>query len=85
VDCTFGDSSGKTPDAAFGLGQKPGTLSIIRSMESAQYYPENDLAQARRWVSTISTVALNVFHDVSFGGMYMKCNVFSCSSGEVMI
>jgi len=48
VDCTFGDSSGKTPDAAFGLGQKPGTLSIIRSMESAQYYPENDLAQARR-------------------------------------
>ncbi|KAL1193398.1 putative fucosyltransferase-like protein [Cardamine amara subsp. amara] len=48
VDCTFGDSSGKTPDAAFGLGQKPGTLSIIRSMESAQYYPENDLPQARR-------------------------------------
>ncbi|CAL9218295.1 unnamed protein product [Arabidopsis halleri] len=49
VDCTFGDSSGKKPDAAFGLGHQPGTLSIIRSMESAQYYPENDIAQARRW------------------------------------
>ncbi|KFK35985.1 hypothetical protein AALP_AA4G063200 [Arabis alpina] len=48
VDCTFGDSSGKTADAAFGIGHQPGTLSIIRSMESAQYYPENDLAQARR-------------------------------------
>uniref|UniRef100_A0A1J3GLR0 Fucosyltransferase n=1 Tax=Noccaea caerulescens TaxID=107243 RepID=A0A1J3GLR0_NOCCA len=48
VDCTFGGSSGQKADAAFGLGHQPGTLSIIRSMESAQYYPENDLAQARR-------------------------------------
>ncbi|XP_010519300.1 PREDICTED: putative fucosyltransferase-like protein [Tarenaya hassleriana] len=48
VDCTFGLNSDKKPDAAFGLGHKPGTLSIIRSMESAQYYQENDLAQARR-------------------------------------
>uniref|UniRef100_A0A1J3CWK7 Fucosyltransferase n=1 Tax=Noccaea caerulescens TaxID=107243 RepID=A0A1J3CWK7_NOCCA len=48
VDCAFGSSSDKKPDAAFGLGHQPGTLSIIRSMESAQYYHENDLAQARR-------------------------------------
>ncbi|KAJ4917578.1 putative fucosyltransferase-like protein [Raphanus sativus] len=49
VDCTFEGSLGdKTPDAVFGLGHRPGTLGIIRSMESAQYYPDNDLAQARR-------------------------------------
>ncbi|KFK39282.1 hypothetical protein AALP_AA3G224400 [Arabis alpina] len=48
VDCTFGTSSDKKPDAAFGLAHQPGTLTIIRSMESAKYYHENDLAQARR-------------------------------------
>ncbi|CAH8311165.1 unnamed protein product [Eruca vesicaria subsp. sativa] len=48
IDCTFEDSSGRAPDAAFGLGHQPGTLAILRSMESAQYYPENDISQARR-------------------------------------
>ncbi|CAF2216947.1 BnaA08g02510D [Brassica napus] len=48
IDCTFGDSSGRAPDASFGLGNQPGSLSILRSMESAQYYPENDISQARR-------------------------------------
>ncbi|CAF2081650.1 unnamed protein product [Brassica napus] len=48
VDCTFEASAGKTADATFGLGHKPETLGIIRSMESAQYYPDNDLSQARR-------------------------------------
>ncbi|KAJ0230486.1 putative fucosyltransferase-like protein [Hirschfeldia incana] len=48
IDCTFGDSSDRTPDAAFGLGNQPGSLSILRSMESAQYYPENDISHARR-------------------------------------
>ncbi|KAG7577840.1 Glycosyl transferase family 10 [Arabidopsis thaliana x Arabidopsis arenosa] len=48
VDCVMGFSSDKRPDAAFGLSHQPGTLSIIRSMESAQYYQENNLAQARR-------------------------------------
>ncbi|KAF3518830.1 hypothetical protein DY000_02059054 [Brassica cretica] len=48
VDCTFEASAGKTPDATFGFGHKPETLGIIRSMESAQYYPDNDLSQARR-------------------------------------
>ncbi|XP_018451888.1 putative fucosyltransferase-like protein isoform X4 [Raphanus sativus] len=48
IDCTFGDSSGRAPDAAFGLGNQPGSLSILRSMESAQYYPENDISHARR-------------------------------------
>ncbi|XP_010487861.1 PREDICTED: glycoprotein 3-alpha-L-fucosyltransferase A [Camelina sativa] len=48
VHCAMGFSSDKKPDAAFGLGHQHGTLSIIRSMESAQYYQENDLAHARR-------------------------------------
>ncbi|CAN8302947.1 unnamed protein product [Cochlearia groenlandica] len=49
VDCKFGVGSDETPDAAFGIvGHNKGALGIIRSMESAQYYPENDLAQARR-------------------------------------
>ncbi|KAF8054818.1 hypothetical protein N665_1312s0011 [Sinapis alba] len=48
VDCAIGMNSNKTPDAAFGLGHQPGTLSIIRSMESARYYLVNNLAQARR-------------------------------------
>ncbi|XP_010466062.1 PREDICTED: glycoprotein 3-alpha-L-fucosyltransferase A-like isoform X2 [Camelina sativa] len=48
VHCAMGFSSDKNPDAAFGLGHQHGTLSIIRSMESAQYYQENDLAHARR-------------------------------------
>ncbi|CAH2053320.1 unnamed protein product [Thlaspi arvense] len=48
VDCGIGTSFDKKPDAAFGLGDEPGTLSILRSMESAEYFQENDLAQARR-------------------------------------
>ena len=51
----MGFTSDKKPDAAFGLSHQPGTLSIIRSMESAHYYQENNLAQARRWVSTVLT------------------------------
>ncbi|KAG2271417.1 hypothetical protein Bca52824_065972 [Brassica carinata] len=48
VDCAIGMKSNKTPDAAFGLSHQPGTLSILRSMESARYYLQNNLAQARR-------------------------------------
>ncbi|CAH8372855.1 unnamed protein product [Eruca vesicaria subsp. sativa] len=49
VDCAIGRNSDKIPDAAFGLRHQPGTLNIIRSMESARYYRDNNLAQARRW------------------------------------
>ncbi|KAK6946111.1 Glycosyl transferase family 10 [Dillenia turbinata] len=48
VGCKFGfDSNGK-PDAGFGMPQQAGTASVLRSMESSQYYSENNLAQARR-------------------------------------
>jgi glycoprotein 3-alpha-L-fucosyltransferase len=34
-------------DAIFGLRNEPGIESVARSMESAQYYPDNDVANAR--------------------------------------
>lgn len=52
VGCQFGFNPSKKPDAAFGLAHQTGTASVLRSMESAQYYAENNLAYARRWVST---------------------------------
>ncbi|XP_031381868.1 glycoprotein 3-alpha-L-fucosyltransferase A-like isoform X2 [Punica granatum] len=48
VGCSFGYSIEKKPDAAFGIPQAGGTASVLRSMESAQYYMENNIAQARR-------------------------------------
>ncbi|KAJ0264457.1 Glycoprotein 3-alpha-L-fucosyltransferase A [Hirschfeldia incana] len=48
VDCVIGMNY-KTADAAFGLGHKPGTLRILRSMESARYFLQNNIAYARRW------------------------------------
>ncbi|KAF5751208.1 glycoprotein 3-alpha-L-fucosyltransferase A isoform X1 [Tripterygium wilfordii] len=48
VGCKFGFMSGKEPDAIFAPHGKAGTASVIRSMESSHYYPENNIAQARR-------------------------------------
>ncbi|KAH9614641.1 hypothetical protein KSS87_023384 [Heliosperma pusillum] len=48
VGCKFGYEPGKKPDAAFGWPQEHGTASVLRSMESAQYYAENNIANARR-------------------------------------
>ncbi|XP_016441333.2 glycoprotein 3-alpha-L-fucosyltransferase A-like [Nicotiana tabacum] len=48
VGCNFGVDSDKKPDAAFGTPQQAGTASVLRSMESAQYYPENNIITARR-------------------------------------
>lgn len=53
MGCQFGFDQNKKPDAAFGIPQQKGTASVLRSMESSQYYAENNLDQARRWVSTI--------------------------------
>lgn len=39
-------------DAAVGLPERSGIAGVLRSMESSQYYPENNIVQARRWVST---------------------------------
>jgi glycoprotein 3-alpha-L-fucosyltransferase len=53
VGCKFGFNGNQKPDAAFGLPQQAGTASVLRSMESAQYYAENNIDMARRWVSTV--------------------------------
>lgn len=53
MGCKFGYNHGKNPDAAFGIPQATEITSVLRSMESAQYYAENNIAQARRWVSTV--------------------------------
>nr|XP_043622801.1 glycoprotein 3-alpha-L-fucosyltransferase A [Erigeron canadensis] len=47
VECKFGFNNNKA-DAAFGLPNGAGTAGVLRSMESAEYYPENNLATARR-------------------------------------
>ena len=38
----------KKADAVFGLRNEPGIEFVLRSMESSQYYPDNDVANARR-------------------------------------
>ncbi|KAM7251592.1 hypothetical protein ACFE04_023475 [Oxalis oulophora] len=48
VGCKFGVSSNKNPDAVFGFPEGGGVASVLRSMESAQYYAENNIDQARR-------------------------------------
>lgn len=53
MGCKFEYDPSKKPDAAFGLTQEPGVATVLRSMESASYYSENNIALARRWVSTL--------------------------------
>ncbi|KAF5745623.1 Fucosyltransferase 12 isoform 2 [Tripterygium wilfordii] len=48
VGCKFGFISGKKPDAIFALHRAAGTATVVRSMESSHFYPENNIAQARR-------------------------------------
>ncbi|KAG6419680.1 hypothetical protein SASPL_116189 [Salvia splendens] len=48
IGCKFGDESSKKPDAGFGTPQSSGTAAVLRSMEAATYYPENNIGKARR-------------------------------------
>ncbi|KAJ7946055.1 glycoprotein 3-alpha-L-fucosyltransferase A [Quillaja saponaria] len=48
VGCQFGFDASKKRDATFGSAPKAGTFLVLRSMESAQYYAENNIAMARR-------------------------------------
>ncbi|XP_076936029.1 glycoprotein 3-alpha-L-fucosyltransferase A-like [Bidens hawaiensis] len=59
VDCKFGYDKQKA-DAAFGLPNVAATPGILWSMESAQYYPENNIAFARRkGYSIVMTISLS--------------------------
>ncbi|XP_030523357.1 glycoprotein 3-alpha-L-fucosyltransferase A [Rhodamnia argentea] len=60
VGCKFGSSSDKEPDAQFGLNGQAGKAKILRSMESSQYYAENDIVQARRrGIDIVMTTSLS--------------------------
>ncbi|KAK4405215.1 putative fucosyltransferase-like protein [Sesamum angolense] len=59
VKCTYGYESGKKPDAVIGVPQESAT-NVLRSMESAVYYAENDIAMARRkGYSVVMTTSLS--------------------------
>lgn len=49
VGCKFGTNFDKKSDAAFRLPRQAGIASVLQSMESAQYYAENNITLARRW------------------------------------
>lgn len=57
VGCRFGYMSGRKPDAKFGFSFEEDTSSVLRSMESAQYYSENsiDLARGRGYKVVMTT------------------------------
>ncbi|XP_022922699.1 glycoprotein 3-alpha-L-fucosyltransferase A-like [Cucurbita moschata] len=60
VGCEFEVHPSKDWDAAFGLNRQSGKPSIIRSMESSLYYPDNNIAQARRnGYSIVMTTSLS--------------------------
>ncbi|KAL6646009.1 hypothetical protein ACP70R_017617 [Stipagrostis hirtigluma subsp. patula] len=60
VGCEFGFSASKTPDATFGIAPDPSVDSILRSMESSQYYSENNIAVARgRGYKIVMTTSLS--------------------------
>ncbi|EEC83726.1 hypothetical protein OsI_29567 [Oryza sativa Indica Group] len=60
VGCEFGFSATKTPDATFGIAPDPTVESILRSMESSQYYSENNIAVARgRGYKIVMTTSLS--------------------------
>ncbi|KAL2927597.1 putative fucosyltransferase-like protein [Bienertia sinuspersici] len=70
VGCKFGHDPGRKPDAAFGWPQEHGTASVLRSMESAQYYAENNIANARgKGYDVIMTTSLSSDID-SYGGCH---------------
>ncbi|KAK3123650.1 hypothetical protein QOZ80_8AG0634130 [Eleusine coracana subsp. coracana] len=60
VGCEFGFSASKTPDATFGIAPDPSVDSILRSMESSQYYSENNIDVARgRGYRIVMTTSLS--------------------------
>ncbi|CAD6245484.1 unnamed protein product [Miscanthus lutarioriparius] len=60
VGCEFGFSASKTPDATFGIAPDPSVDGIIRSMESSQYYSENNIDVARgRGYKIVMTTSLS--------------------------
>ncbi|KAJ8766625.1 hypothetical protein K2173_001145 [Erythroxylum novogranatense] len=60
VGCEFEFNRSSNPDAAFGLPLQYGTMTVHRSMESAQYYQENNIDTAlRRGYDVVMTTSLS--------------------------
>ncbi|KAJ7967461.1 glycoprotein 3-alpha-L-fucosyltransferase A [Quillaja saponaria] len=60
VGCQFGFDASKKHDATFGSASQAGTSLVLRSMESSQYYAENNIAMARRrGVNIVMTTSLS--------------------------
>ncbi|KAA3468057.1 glycoprotein 3-alpha-L-fucosyltransferase A-like [Gossypium australe] len=53
VNCSFRSKWSRKDDATFKLPKKSKAPRVHRSMESASYYSENNITQARRWILTI--------------------------------
>lgn len=66
VGCNFGYDDNRKPDASFGMSQQPGTDTVLRSMESSQYYAENNIDHARRGGYTI-VMTTSLSSDVPVG------------------
>ncbi|XP_019157852.1 PREDICTED: glycoprotein 3-alpha-L-fucosyltransferase A-like isoform X2 [Ipomoea nil] len=61
VGCIVGGNYNKQPDAVFGLMiTAPNTTRVLRSMESSKYYPDNNIASAkRRGYDVVMTTSLS--------------------------
>ncbi|THG18419.1 hypothetical protein TEA_023763 [Camellia sinensis var. sinensis] len=83
---SLGYNPNKKPDAGFGLSHQPGTASVLRSMESSQYYAANNIALARRWVSTLSDDSLRGYNIVMTTSLSSDVPVgyFSWSEYDIM-
>ncbi|KAG0623294.1 hypothetical protein M758_3G163500 [Ceratodon purpureus] len=60
VPCVFKSHGGGKADAAFGYSDSPSALQVLRSMESSTYFPENDIAVARKsGIGVVMTTSLS--------------------------
>ncbi|KAG7011652.1 putative fucosyltransferase-like protein [Cucurbita argyrosperma subsp. argyrosperma] len=66
VGCQFGLNPGEQPDAALGSPQQGRVASVLRSMESSHYYPENNIDLARRKGYTV-VMTTSLSSDVPVG------------------
>ncbi|XP_008454950.2 glycoprotein 3-alpha-L-fucosyltransferase A-like isoform X1 [Cucumis melo] len=66
VGCQFGFNPGQQPDAIFGSPNQGSVASVLRSMESSHYYPENNIDLARRKGYTV-VMTTSLSSDVPVG------------------
>ncbi|MBA0848711.1 hypothetical protein Goshw_005963 [Gossypium schwendimanii] len=60
VNCSFRSNLSRKADATFKLPKKSKAPRVHRSMESASYYEENNITQARRWIVMTTSLSSDV-------------------------